>query len=126
MALTVRKSRVTVPPDACPLTECMKLLGGAWTPNLIWYLSAGPRRFGELRKDIPRISAKVLSARLRALEGKGVVSREVVPTSPPSVEYALSELGQELIPVIRAIVQVGAKLKDSHARATHPQARSAS
>jgi DNA-binding HxlR family transcriptional regulator len=91
--------------------ECMKLLGGAWTPNLIWYLSAGPRRFGELRVDIPKISAKVLSARLRDLEEKAVVTRRVMPTAPPSVEYELTALGEELLPVIRAIVEVGGKLK---------------
>ncbi len=89
----------------------MSLFGGAWTPNIVWHLSGGPRRFGELRADIPRISAKVLSARLRSLEDKGVVTRAVMPTSPPSVEYALTELGEELIPVIRAIVAVGSKLK---------------
>jgi len=90
----------------------MKLLGGAWTPNLIWYLSAGPRRFGELRKDVPRISAKVLSARLRSLEEKGVVVRSVVASTPPSVEYALTDLGNELMPVIHQIVKVGSKLRD--------------
>lgn len=111
MPLKLRKSAVREPPPACPLTECMKLLGGAWTPNLIWFLSKGPRRFGELRTDIPRISAKVLSDRLRALEGRGLLHRHVMPTSPPSVEYSLSELGSELIPVIHAIVQVGKKLK---------------
>lgn len=109
--LKVRKNRAPPAPPTCPLTECMALLGGAWTPNLVWYLSGGPRRFGELRTDIPRISAKVLSARLRTLEAKGVVARTVVPTSPPSVEYALTDLGAELIPVIQAIVKVGAKLK---------------
>jgi DNA-binding HxlR family transcriptional regulator len=111
MALRVRKSKVAEPPPECPLTGCMRLLGGAWTPNVIWYLSAGPRRFGELRRDIPRISSKVLSDRLRAMEANGVVTRRVVPTSPPSVEYALSELGEELIPVIKAIVRVGQRLK---------------
>ena len=109
MGLRLRKSRVPAP--ACPLTECMTLLGGAWTPNVIWYLSENRRRFGELRRDIPRISAKVLSARLRELEEKGVVTRSVVPTSPPSVEYALTELGRELIPAINAIVGVGLKLQ---------------
>ena len=89
----------------------MSLLGGAWTPNIIWFLSGGPRRFGELRHDIPRISAKVLSARLRLLESQGVITRRVMPTSPPSVEYTLTELGQELIPAIKAIVEVGLKLK---------------
>ena len=111
MALTRRKNKAAPLPPQCPLTECMELLGGAWTPNLVWHLSAEPRRFSELRADVPRISAKVLSARLRGLEEKGVVTRTVVATSPPSVEYALTELGRELIPVIEAIVRVGHKLK---------------
>jgi DNA-binding HxlR family transcriptional regulator len=92
---------------------CMRLLAGAWAPNVIWYLSAQPRRFGELRIDIPKISARVLSARLRELEEKGVVHREVVATAPPSVEYSLTELGRELVPAIAAIVEVGRKLKQS-------------
>ena len=106
VALKVRKSKAPPAPPACPMTVCMGLLGGTWTPNLIWMLSGGPRRFGELKRDIPRISPKMLSARLRALESKGVVTREVIPSSPPSVEYALSEVGHELIPVINAIVKV--------------------
>jgi DNA-binding HxlR family transcriptional regulator len=89
---------------------CMTLLRGAWTTNVIWQLSGGPRRFGELCRDIPGISPKVLTARLRELEKKRVVLREVLPSSPPSVEYALSELGKELIPVIDAIVKVGTRL----------------
>jgi DNA-binding HxlR family transcriptional regulator len=111
MSLPVRKNKAPMPPPACPLTECMALLGGAWTPNVVWYLSAGPRRFSELRIDIPRISAKVLTARLRRLERHGVVERHVKPTSPPSVEYSLTGLGRELLPAINAIVQVGLKLK---------------
>ena len=111
MALKLRKNKSVAPPSPCPLTACMSLLGGAWTPNVLWYLSGGARRFGELRADIPRISAKVLTARLRTLERKGVVTRTVVPTSPPSVEYALTPLGAELVPAIKAIVAVGHKLK---------------
>lgn len=117
MALKVRKSKAPPPPPECPLSTCMAMLGGAWTPNVVWYLSGGARRFGELRRDIPRISAKVLAARLRVLEEKGVVEREVMPTSPPSVEYRLTDLGEELIPVIDAIVKVGQKLKRSHPEA---------
>jgi DNA-binding HxlR family transcriptional regulator len=52
----------------------------------------------------------MLTARLRELEEKGVVDREVVPSSPPSVEYSLSELGKELVPVIDSIVRVGTRL----------------
>ena len=106
----IRKSAAPPPPAGCPMGSCMRLLGGAWTPNVIWQLSGGPRRFGELYRDIRGISPKMLTARLRELEMKRVVVREVAPTSPPSVEYALSELGRELIPVIDAIVKVGTRL----------------
>ena len=112
MALKVRKNRAPPAPPPCPMAACMALLGGVCTPNLIWMLSGGPRRFGELKRDIPQISPKMLTARLRAMEAKGVVTREVVPSSPPSVEYALTEVGEELIPVINAIVKVGTRLRD--------------
>lgn len=111
MAVKRRKSRVPSPPAGCPLTACMKLLGGAWTPNVIWYLRSEPRRFSELMADIPGVSPKVFSARLKRLEKDGILIRRVVPTSPPTVEYSLTDLGQELTPAIEAIVQVGHKLK---------------
>jgi DNA-binding HxlR family transcriptional regulator len=89
----------------------MSVLGNAWAPNIIWYLSGGPRRFSELRADIPAVSAKVLTQRLRDLEEQGVLTRKDMPTSPPSVEYALTELGREFMPAIEAIAAVGHKLK---------------
>ena len=122
MGLPMRKSKVTEPAPTCPLTECMRLLQGAWAPNVIWYLSGEPRRFGELRRDIPLISARVLSARLREMEARGLISRRLLDTSPPSAEYALTDLGRELIPAIRAIVEVGLKLKQ---RATPRRTRRA-
>ena len=94
------------------MAACMAVIGGAWTTSVIWKLSGDPRRFGELQKDIPEISPKMLTARLRTLEEKGVVVRHVVPSSPPSVEYSLSELGRELVPVIDKIVRVGTKLTE--------------
>jgi len=90
----------------------MELLRGAWAPNVIWFLRAGPRRFGELRHDIPRISARVLSARLREMEARGMISRRLLDTSPPSAEYELTDLGHELMPALDAIVRVGMRLKD--------------
>lgn len=110
MALKVRKSKAPPPPKGCPMGACMSLIGGAWTTNLVWQLSGGPRRFGELVKDIPGISPKMLTTRLRELEDKGVVDRVVISSSPPSVEYSLSEMGQELVPVIDSIVRVGTRL----------------
>lgn len=111
MGLKVRKNRSPPPPETCDLTECMAVIAGAWAPNVIWQLRAGPRRFSELRIDIPPVSAKVLSQRLRELESRGVVRREVRPTSPPSVEYSLTPMGEELLPALAAIVEVGHRLK---------------
>ncbi|WP_375462314.1 winged helix-turn-helix transcriptional regulator [uncultured Enterovirga sp.] len=108
MALKLRKK--VPPPPGCPMSACMSLLGGVWTPEIIWNVSEGPRRFSELRRAMPAISAKVLSGRLKDLEERGVLSRAVLPTTPPSVEYALTDLGEDLIPAIRAIVEVGSKL----------------
>lgn len=109
MGLPVRKSKVC-PPPTCPLSEVLGLLRGAWAPNVIWQLSGEPRRFGELRHDMPKISARVLSARLRELETRGLVTRRVLDTSPPSAEYSLTSLGRELLPAIDALANVGRKL----------------
>ena len=92
------------------MSACMSLLGGVWTPEIIWNLSDGPRRFSELRRAQPVISAKVLSTRLKELKDRGVLSRTVLATTPPTVEYALTDLGELLVPAIRAIVDVGSKL----------------
>lgn len=112
MALKVTKNKSPAPPIGCDLTECMSMLAGAWAPNVIWHLRAGPRRFNELKIDIPPVSSKVLSARLKELQERGIIVREVMPTSPPSVEYQLTDIGHELIPALQAIVEVGHKLKD--------------
>jgi DNA-binding HxlR family transcriptional regulator len=126
MALKLRKK--VPPPPGCPMSACMSLLGGVWTPEIIWNLSQGARRFSELRRAMPGISAKVLSARLKDLDERGVLSRTVLATTPPSVEYALTDLGEELIPAIRAIVDVGSKLHlrtRSEAESRAPQRASA-
>lgn len=90
----------------------MSILDGKWTAHVIWYLSQGPRRFTELKQDIAGISAKTLTARLQKLVRDGVIVRTDMPTSPPTVEYSLSELGLELKPAIEAIVNVGHRLKE--------------
>ncbi|WEZ86068.1 helix-turn-helix domain-containing protein (plasmid) [Rhizobium sp. 32-5/1] len=111
MSLKIRKNRSVALLEPCVLTECMAIIAGAWAPNVIWHLRAGPRRFSELRLDIPPVSAKVLSQRLKELEARGVINRTIQPTTPPSVEYALTATGEELVPAISAIVDVGHKLK---------------
>jgi DNA-binding HxlR family transcriptional regulator len=106
-----RPTRVSPPPNECPLTECMAFLGGAWTPNILWYLRGGPRRFNELRRDIDGVSGKVLSQRLQRLQADGIVTRTVMPTSPPTVDYELTDFGREILPAVDAIVDVGHRIK---------------
>lgn len=129
MGLPLRKSKVA-PPPGCPLSEVLGLLRGAWAPNVIWQLSGEPRRFGELRHDIPRISARVLSARLRELEIRGLVMRRVLDTSPPSAEYSLTPLGRELLPAIDSLACVGKKLLEeweaNQRRVSEPERRASS
>jgi DNA-binding HxlR family transcriptional regulator len=103
---------------------CIELVRGAWAPNVVWYLASGPRRFGELRRDIAQVSAKVLAERLRAMIADGVVSRREVASSPPSVEYSLTPLGAELVPVVHLLLEVGLKLKRQ--RAVQPDLAAAS
>ena len=113
----VRKSKVDPPCNGeCPLSDCMRLIAGAWAPHVIWYLREGPRRFSELKGDIRAVTAKVLAERLRQLEADGVVHRQVMQTSPPTVEYSLTELGAELTPAIAAIVSVSERLKRQRGR----------
>ena len=67
-------------------------------------------RYGELKKDIPRVTHKMLTAQLRELEEDGFVTRTVYPVVPPKVEYALTERGQRAIPVIETIRAYGLEL----------------
>lgn len=113
MVVARRKNKVEPPYSTCPLSSCMSLLGGAWTVNIIWYLSEEPRRFSELKSDLKGISSKVLSARLKKMENDGVVARTEVKSSPPTIEYSLTKMGNKLKPAIEAIVQVGHELKMS-------------
>lgn len=110
MALKVRRSAALPDPD-CPVARCMALIGGAWTPSILWALSGGPRRFGELRLDLRGISAKILTTRLRELEARRLVVREVRREPQLSFEYALTEHGRDLVPAIQAIAAVGTRLK---------------
>lgn len=78
----------------------MRLLGGRWRLLLVSYLLDGPKRFSELRRDVPGISQRMLTLDLRALEDAGLVRRTVFPEVPVKVEYQLTEDGMRLQPVV--------------------------
>lgn len=106
-----RKNIVAPIPDECPLELGLKFLAGAWTHQILYYLSSEPRRFGDLKRDLGAVSAKVLTTRLRELEDLGVITRKVMPTSPPTVEYALTPIGAKFKPVLDAIIDVSKNLR---------------
>lgn len=85
------------PPPVCPVDSLLRLLAGSWTSHVLWHLHrGGPLRFGELKRRVGGISAKVLTQRLRLLERHGMVFRRHVPTIPPEVTYGLTDRGREL------------------------------
>jgi DNA-binding HxlR family transcriptional regulator len=102
------------PTSDCPLTPCIKLLSGAWTLEILYFLRAGPIHFGDLRRQLGKVSSKVLTTRLRALEKRGAIQRKVIPTYPPMVEYRLSRMGEELFPVLDAISEVSQTLREKY------------
>lgn len=93
-------------PD-CPMSLSLRVLGGKWKLLLIQYLLERPRRYGELRRLLAPISEKVLIRELRELEHYRLVSRSSQPTVPPRVDYALTEEGYRVEPVIKALLQWG-------------------
>jgi len=85
----------------CTIELCLQVIGGKWKPIILWRLHVeGVRRFGELKKAMPNITQKMLTQQLRELEADGMVSRHVHPEVPPRVEYALTPLGESVIPIL--------------------------
>ena len=92
---------------ACPVATTVRLIGSTWKLLILRNLLARPWQFNELKKNLEGISQKVLTDSLRSLEEDGIVTRTVYPEVPPRVEYALSELGDSMRPIIRAMEQWG-------------------
>jgi DNA-binding HxlR family transcriptional regulator len=90
-----------MPVDAsCPVCRTADIVCGKWTLLLVRELAEGCSRFCELERSLAGISPRTLSLRLRALEEEGIVARSTFPAVPPRVEYALTEKGLALIPII--------------------------
>lgn len=98
------------PPEDCPLEDVIALLAGAWTIRILWYLCQRPRRFGDLRRNLGNVRAKVLTQRLRTLQKRGLVARRPIESALREVEYSVTPLGRELEPVLDAMGQVAARL----------------
>ena len=99
-------------PPQCPMDSILRLLMGPWTTYIIWVLSdTGPQRFGGLRRSVPGISTRMLTERLRMLEGAGVIWREQAETIPPAVTYGLTQRGDDLRSVLDSLGEIADRWK---------------
>ena len=96
---------------ACPVETTLMLIGDKWKVLILRDLMDGTKRFGELKKSIGRVSQKVLTAQLRDMEEKGLLTRKVYAEVPPRVEYTLAETGCSLKPILDAMVDWGTDYK---------------
>ncbi|MBQ9302784.1 helix-turn-helix domain-containing protein [Butyrivibrio sp.] len=97
-------------PD-CPVATTVSLIGSKWKLLIIRNLLVRPWRFNELQKSLEGISQKVLTDSLRSMEEDGIITRTVFPEVPPRVEYALSELGESMRPIIKSMEAWGNNYK---------------
>lgn len=93
---------------ACPVETTLMLIGDKWKVLILRDLMDGTKRFGELKRSIGTVSQKVLTAQLRDMEEKGLLTRKVYAEVPPRVEYTLTETGYSLKPVLDAMKAWGA------------------
>ena len=99
---------------ACPVETTLMLIGDKWKVLILRYLMIETKRFGELKKSVGNVTQKVLTAALRDMEEKGLVSRQVYAEVPPRVEYSLTELGRSLKPILDAMWLWGEEYKAKH------------
>jgi DNA-binding HxlR family transcriptional regulator len=98
----------------CAMDITMSFIGGKWKSIVLWYLRNDKKRFAELANLIPQITERMLSITLKQLEADNLVSRKVFTKKPPlKVEYALTEFGVTLIPVLNAVAKWGRHLAET-------------
>ncbi|WP_245679455.1 winged helix-turn-helix transcriptional regulator [Actinomadura hibisca] len=88
---------------ACPTQQLMATLGNKWSSMLLLRLADGPRRHADLARAVPGVSAKMLTQTLRLLERDGFVARTITPSVPVQVDYALTGLGESVLPLVEHV-----------------------
>jgi len=96
-------------PDSCPVLKTADIISGKWTLLILRDLSKGINRFSALERSLAGISPKTLSERLKSLERAGIITRKSYAEVPPRVEYTLTDMGWDLIPLIDHMRDYGAK-----------------
>jgi DNA-binding HxlR family transcriptional regulator len=91
----------------CPVEATLDVIGGKWKGVILYKLLKRPRRFSELKRELPIITQRMLTLQLRELEEDGMVHREIYKEIPPKVEYSLTEFGKTLEPILLAMLTWG-------------------
>jgi DNA-binding HxlR family transcriptional regulator len=94
---------------SCGLEAALEMIGGKWKVLILWNLSSGPRRFGELRRLVPGISEKMLIQTLREMQDDRIVARKDFREVPPRVAYSLTAFGKSLTEALRPLCEWGTK-----------------
>ena len=102
-----RKLVFTAKDEYCPVRATLAVLGQKWVPHIIYELTGGKRRFNDLSTAVGGCNSRTLRDRLKGLEDLGIVSRRIVATMPPWVEYQLTEKGRELAQALRPLEDWG-------------------
>ncbi|WP_282026128.1 winged helix-turn-helix transcriptional regulator [Limimaricola cinnabarinus] len=89
--------------EPCAIERGMRIIGGKWTGSILWHLKDGPVRFNDLARMIGGASKKMITERLRHLETQGLISREVLETSPVSVQYEVTDRGRTALDCLDAL-----------------------
>lgn len=97
----------------CPVATTVQLIGSKWKLLILRNLMDRPWRFNELKKSLEGVSQKVLTDSLRSLENDGIITRTVYPEVPPRVEYALSDIGESMRPILTSMKEWGENYKKS-------------
>jgi DNA-binding HxlR family transcriptional regulator len=99
----------------CPFIFALSLMGKRWKPAILWKMTEGIYRFGEMKRAIPQISEKMLTQHLRELETDGLITRTIFAEMPPRVEYALTKFGASLQPILQQLNDWGEQAKENRA-----------
>jgi DNA-binding HxlR family transcriptional regulator len=100
---------------ACPVEACTEVIAGKWNGEILYILLGGSKRYGELRRLIPKVTQRMPTDQLRELKAAGIVQRRVMEGMPLRVEYSLTARGKDLKPVIEAAWRWGRSFLESHA-----------
>lgn len=98
--------------NACPMTAAIALIGGKWKIPILYNLRDQTLRFGELRKNLPQVTQKMLTQQLRELERDGLITRKIYAEVPPKVEYTITPIGKKLNHTLALLCDWGMEYRD--------------